>query len=258
MIRRPLLAALAILMLVPFPGRAQETPLTTRYSVSLIGLPVGRAHFRTTISGDRYSVSGDLASAGLAALVSRVDGTSSVSGRIRRSGLAADRYSLAYTADGKSWSSDVAMRNGAVTSSQVAPRREETPPADFVPVSRGQLRSVVDPLSGLMIRAEPENICNRTLPLYDGWSRLDLRMSDGGRRAFSATGFSGDAVVCNVTISPVSGYRRGSRGLRFLEGQTLQIWFAPVRQTGIHAPVYARIPTQVGPLTLTATVFAAP
>lgn len=237
------------------PARAQS--FATDYVVSLIGIPIGRASFETELSGTAYSVSGTLGSSGLGSLVSRTDGTSSVNGRIRGERLLAERYRLAYTSDGRSWSSDVRLNGGGVRSSSVSPERTTPRPADYVPVTQAQLLAVVDPLSGMMIRAEPGAVCSRTLPLYEGWSRLDLRLSPAGTRSFSATGFSGNAVVCDARVVPVSGYRRGAKGMQFLQQQTIQIWFAPVGETGIHAPVYARVPTQIGPLTLTATRFAA-
>ncbi|MFD2236664.1 DUF3108 domain-containing protein [Aureimonas populi] len=253
---RPILL-LAFLLGLAMPQAAGAQSFSSDYVVSLIGIPIGRASFQTSIGRGDYSVSGTLGSSGLGSLVSRTDGTSSVAGRIRGGALQAERYRLAYTSDGRSWSSDVRMSGGRVRSSTVAPQREGPRPTDYVPVAQGHLRSVVDPLSGVMIRAEASEVCNRSLPLYDGWSRLDLRLSPAGTRRFSATGFSGQAVVCHARIAPVSGYRRGSKGLNFLQGQTIQLWFAPLGETGIFAPVYARVPTQIGPLSLTATRFGA-
>ncbi len=161
------LLALSLLALA-LPAKAEAPALRTRYTISLIGLPVGRAEFLTTIDGARFKVSGTLSSAGLAALVSSTRGTSSVSGRIAGRRLLPDRYALAYTSDGKSWSSDLSLRAGSVVSAKVAPPAKNPAPADFVPVRRAQLADVVDPLSGLMVKpAKPEDLCRRTLPVFD-------------------------------------------------------------------------------------------
>ncbi|WP_061931541.1 DUF3108 domain-containing protein [Aureimonas sp. AU22] len=241
------------------PAGADTRPVRTNYTISLIGLPVGRAEFQTTIDGSRFVVSGTLASAGLAELVSSTRGTSSVSGRIAGRRLLADRYALAYTSDGKSWASDLALRAGSVVSAKVAPPARTPAPADFVPVRRAQLTGVVDPLSGLMIKpGAPQDLCRRTLNIYDGWSRIDLPLEPAGTESFRTDGFEGEATVCTTTVRPVSGYRTSSNGLKFLKGRTIRLWFAEIGDTGIYAPVRVRIPTEVGPLTLTASTFAKP
>jgi hypothetical protein len=248
--------ALFLLALALAPASAAEAQaLTSRYNVSLIGLPVGRATFDTTISGNTYSVKGSLGSTGLADIVSKVAGSSSVSGIIRGDKLFATAYGLDYSSDKKRYRSAVAFRGGKVASIDVAPKITK-PKKDYVPVQPKQLLSVVDPLSGLMLKGKPESLCNRTLPFFDGWSRLDLVLSANGMKKFSTDGYEGDVIVCNVRISPVSGYRATSKGVKFIQRQTIELWFAPIGATGIFAPVYARIPTEIGPLTLRAAVFA--
>jgi len=253
---RLLLPLLALLSCVA-PAAAAPVDAVTAYRISLIGLPVGRAEFKTRLDDKRYTVSGTLSSAGLAELVSSTRGTSSVTGTVRPDRLEAERYQLDYTSDGRSWSSDVRYRRGRAVSASVAPPPRQPRPADFVAVTPAQLARVVDPLSGLMLKPrDADAVCMGSLPFYDGWSRLDLVLSPNGRRDFQADGFSGEAMVCNVRIRAVSGYRTSSKGLKYLADKTLQIWFAPVRDSGIYAPVYVRVPTEVGPLTLTATTFA--
>ncbi|KQQ79806.1 DUF3108 domain-containing protein [Aureimonas sp. Leaf324] len=247
------------LLALAAPAGAEAAPLRTVYTISLIGLPVGRAEFRTTIDARRFKVEGTLSSAGLAELVSSTRGTSSVSGRIAGRRLLADRYALAYTSDGKSWASDLSLRSGSVVSAKVAPPARNPAPADFVPVRRAQLTSVVDPLSGLMIApGKPGDLCRRTLNVYDGWSRIDLPLSPAGTERVRTDGFDGEAVVCTTTVRPVGGYRTSSNGLRFLRGKVIRLWFAPIGDTGVYAPVRVCIPTEVGPLSLTASTFAKP
>lgn len=255
----PLLGAL-VLGLAPPVGAAKRQAartVATRYAITLIGLPVGRADFNTTIDGDSYRVAGTLSSGGLANLVSRTSGTSEVTGRIKGNRLFAERYRLDYMSDKKSWRSDVRYRSGTVRSVSVAPAVRKPERSDYVPVTKKQLASVVDPLSGLMIKPgkDPAAVCRRTVPFFDGWSRINLVMSAGGTRPFRADGFQGEATMCNVRIEAVGGYRKSSASLQWLENQTVQIWFAQVPGSDIHAPVYVRIPTKVGALSLTATVF---
>jgi hypothetical protein len=256
MLSRLIPCALALAAAALAGGAASAETMSTRYNVALIGLPVGQASFDTEITGRSYSVDGTLSSVGLADIVSTVKGTSSVAGRISGDRLLASRYDLDYSSDKRSFRSNVAFRSGRVASSAVEPKAR--PHKDYIPVSPDQLRSVVDPLSGLMIKPKrgADDLCQRTLAFFDGWSRLDLKLSPAGRKAFRTDGFDGDAVVCSVRVQPVSGYKPTSKGVQFIARQTLEIWFAPIRETGIYAPVYARVPTEIGPLTFRAATFA--
>ncbi|KAB0677045.1 DUF3108 domain-containing protein [Aureimonas leprariae] len=240
------------------PAMAEAPALSTRYTVGLIGLPVGRASFVTRIDGGSYTVDGTLTSTGLADIVSTVKGTSRVSGRIAADRLVAGTYDLDYTSNRKHFRSSIAFRSGRVTSVTAEP--EAPASKDFIPVTQNQLRSVVDPLTGLMIKAgrSSDGLCARTLPFFDGWSRLDMRFAPAGRQPFSTDGFEGDAVVCTARVEPISGYKPTSKGVQFIAKQTMEIWFAPVGKTGIFAPVYAKVPTEIGPLTFRAAVFAKP
>lgn len=257
MIPRQLLLGVAILASAHAVGPADATTdrqtVTTQYGMAVVGLKIGKASFDTVIDGGRFSVKGTLSSAGLGSLVSDTAGTSRVSGRVTGKSFAPESYGLDYASDDKRWKSEVAFSGGRVTAASVSPKREKPKPS-YVPVKRSQLAAVVDPLSGLMIKtSDAASVCKRTLPFYDGWSRLDLRLSSAGTRQYSMPGYAGPATVCNVTIRPVGGYDASSKGLNYLAKQTIQIWFAPIAREDVFVPVYARIPTKVGSLTLQAT-----
>ena len=247
------LAGLLAAVIAPGAADAAEQTVTTQYGMSIIGLPIGRASFDTVIDGGRFTVDGSMSSAGLGSLVSDTGGTSRVSGRVTQSGFVASNYGLDYTSDKRRWTSKVAFNGGRVTSADVSPKRNKPKPG-YVPVQRSQLSSVVDPLSGLMLKAkDAASVCGRTLALYDGWSRLDLALSPSGSRQYKMPGYSGPATVCTARIRPVSGYDKGSKGLNYLKSQTIEVWFAPIARKDVFVPVYAKIPTQVGALTLSAT-----
>ena len=117
------------------------------------------------------------------------------------------------------------------------------------------MRAVVDPISGLIIPAG-SNVCSKTLPIFDGESRMDIKLVDKGSRPFSTRGFEGEVKVCGVRFVPRSGYRKGRRDVEYLRQlTTMEIWFAKADTVAVYAPVYARIPTKLGPVTVSATRF---
>jgi hypothetical protein len=235
------------------PLSSAEIEHRTEYSIRLSGLPVATATFRSAFNGDRYTISGSLQSAGLADIFSSTKGTTSVSGRVSRGRLHATSYSVTYKSGKRSRAIDVTFHNGnVITASMTPPRRK---PKNWVPVSNADMRAVLDPISGLII-PEGSRVCPKTLPIFDGESRLDLKLSSKGTKPYSTKGFEGEVLVCGMRFVPKSGYRKGRDDVEYLRKlKTMEIWFAKAKGANVYAPVYVQIPTKLGPVTVSATRF---
>lgn len=228
------------------------------YSVSILGLNVGRSSFKSTIDGDSFRLNGSLASSGIAKIFDTTQGTTTVSGRFAAASPLPDSYLLNYTSGKKKKRTEIAFANGSVT------RTENVPPlrrgkAKYVEVNEGDLASVVDPISATMVRAGSlQDVCNRTLKVYDGELRADLRLSFAGIAPMEAKGFSGDTVTCNVKFVPVGGYKPKNRSILYMQNKSkISITFAPLGTTGIYAPLKATAGTEIGTLTIVANRFEA-
>lgn len=235
------------------PLSSAEIEHRTDYSIRLSGLPVATATFRSAFNGNRYTISGSLQSAGLADIFSSTKGTTSVSGTVSRGRLHATNYSVNYKSGKRSRAIDVTFHNGnVITASMTPPRRK---PKNWVPVSTADMRAVLDPISGLII-PEGSRVCPKTLPIFDGESRLDLKLSSKGTKPYSTKGFEGEVVVCGIRFVPKSGYRKGRDDVEYLRKlKTMEIWFAKAAGAKVYAPVYVQIPTKLGPVTVSATRF---
>lgn len=233
---------------------AQEVSHVTDYSIRLAGFPVATASFRSAFDGRRYSIAGRMDSAGLADILANTHGTTSVTGVLSNGTLRASKYSMSYRSGKRARAIDVTFRNGNVASASIRPERRRSP-ENWVPVRERDMRAVVDPISGLIIPAG-SNVCSKTLPIFDGESRMDIKLVDKGSRPFSTRGFEGEVKVCGVRFVPRSGYRKGRRDVEYLRQlTTMEIWFAKADTVAVYAPVYARIPTRLGPVTVSATRF---
>ncbi|WP_246752935.1 DUF3108 domain-containing protein [Sinorhizobium sp. BG8] len=235
------------------PAFAAEVEHVTDYSIRLAGLPVAVATFRSEFSGSRYSIHGRMSSAGLADILSSTRGTTSVSGTIARDKLRAQTYSVVYQSGKRGRKIDVTFDNGNVVSAQMQPQRRRT--KNWVPVTKSDMRSVLDPISGLIIPAGTR-VCPKTLPIFDGESRMDIKLVAKGTRSFSTKGFEGEVIVCGIRFVPKSGYRKGRLDVEYLRQlKTMEIWFAKADTANVYAPVFVRIPTKYGPVTVSATRF---
>lgn len=247
-------AALLSTVLFSTASSAADVEHLTDYSISLAGLPVARASFHTELRKNRYTISGTLNSAGLLDILSRTTGQTRVSGVIGKDYLHASQYSMSYRSGSKGRAISVTYRNGNVVQASMTPKR--TPlPKNWVPVTSRDMHNVLDPLSGLIIPAEAR-VCPNTLPIFDGESRLDIKLSSKGTRPFKTKGFDGEAIVCGIRFVPKAGYKKGREDVEYLRRlQTMEIWFAKAPAVNVYAPVYVRIPTKLGPVTVSATRF---
>jgi hypothetical protein len=82
---------------------------------------------------------------------------------------------------------------------------------------------VFDPLTALLIPADggdgpSEAACRRTLSVFDGRRRFDLKLAFKRMDKVKADkGYAGPAVVCAVAFQPVAGHRSSSiAGTRLL------------------------------------------
>lgn len=234
-------------------AQAAEVKHNTDYNISLAGLPIAKASFHTEFKADRYTISGTMNSAGLADIFAQTYGQTSVSGVVGRDRLSASEYRVRYQTGKKGRAIAVQFRNGNVLSASMKPARRI--PKNWVPVTKADMRNVVDPLSGLIFPADVR-VCPQSVPIFDGESRMDLKLSAKGTRPFKTDGFEGDVIVCGIKFVPRSGYRKGRQDVDYLRKlETMEIWFAKADAANVYAPVYVRIPTRLGPVTVWATRF---
>lgn len=250
---RPVVLLAALIGFSATPAVPAGIRHLSEYNISLGVLPIARASFSSEFGSNDYKITGSFQSSGIVSLFSRISADTNVNGAIRGKTLQANSYSLVYTQDKKTRRYDISYRNGNVVSTTIKPEPKPRPPS-WVPVSDGDLRSVLDPLSGLIF-PEGAQVCPSRLPIYDGESRMDLVLSNKGTKPFSTDGFKGEAVVCEVRYVPKSGFRQGRSDIEFLKSARMEVWFAKAANVNVYAPVYARIPTRVGDVYVTAVKY---
>ncbi|MBA4796500.1 MAG: DUF3108 domain-containing protein [Rhizobiales bacterium] len=250
---RPTGLVTAFLVLIASVGQAADYRYDTSYSVSLGVLPIARMTFETEVSGGRYTISGRFHSSSLIDIVREVSADSSVSGRMTGGVMRPERYVLGYKSGKRKHVYEVLFSEGNVVETRVTPERPK--PKSWVPVPAADLRAVFDPIGALLIPGDAD-VCQQTLPVYDGESRMDLVLSPNRSERFSAGKAKGDAIVCSVRYVPKSGYRKGRKDIEYLKSVTgMEIWFAKTATLKLYAPVYAKIPTRYGTVHVTAEKF---
>jgi hypothetical protein len=172
-------------------------------------------------------------------------------------------YNLATSEEGFQTSVNMTMRGRSVVSLQAVPSLPLA--SDRIPITSAAKQDVVDPVGAFVIALDrpnmtPSAICGRTVHVFDGWKRFDIRMSlketrkvDDGDAAYS-----GDLIVCAARYQPVAGHRTSDDSVAFMaDNKRLEIALAHVKGTNYMVPYTILIGTKVGDLTIDARTFTA-
>ena len=259
---RPLVVA-AMALAAPLTASAAEwTSFSGSYAVSLAGINIGTVNLDATLNDDAYRLAGGGKISGIAQLFAQGRGRVSSVGMFSRGKPVPNRYDYWETSDGEELSIAIALSRGNVTSATVTPPQDRMD--ERVPVTNAHKRGVVDPLSMLVLPvsdmrgALAGDACNRTLPIYDGRSRFDLRLRHVGADQISTEGYSGPAVICRINFKAVSGHRRGREEIAEAENETdIRVWLAPIGDTKVLGPIKMTAGTSIGTAAITARRFAA-
>ena len=237
------------------PAHAEQTRIATEYSISFAGIPVARSKFTTVIDGNALTVTGTLATSGLAAVFDSTKATSASSGIISKNGVETQSFELNYKSGSRARVTQINFSGGNVIDTVITPTRAPKP--DDVPLQPGQLKGVVDPFFASIVAASNANaVCNRTLKVFDGVIRINLVMRPSGSEPYAIGKTKGDGVRCAVRYEPVAGHRANSGSVRYMaEGERATIVFGQISGTNLYAPVKAAIKTKNGTVTIRATKF---
>ncbi|PSH69161.1 DUF3108 domain-containing protein [Phyllobacterium brassicacearum] len=243
------------LLMAALPAQAAQS-YQTDYRISLYGLSIAKASFSTKVTDGSYRVTGTLASSGLASLFDDTDGKLDVSGQFANSGPVPNSYVVKYRHGNRNKSTSITFANGNVTNTtNVPPIRKKK---NWVELSTADLLSVADPISGVMVSADsPDHVCGKTLHLYDGQTRVDLKLSPSGKaQPFATKGFKGNAITCSAKFVPIAGYQSGRKAIEYLKNSSqISLTFASLGDSAIYSPVLAKVGTQIGTVTVYATRF---
>ena len=234
--------------------RPAASRITAVYRVDLGSFNLGNFRLTTTFRGDDYEMRGEGRFSILEGLIYEWRGVTASSGRVTSAGPEPATYAFSYSDSGKQ-SERLRMTFGgrAVTGVSIIPNKRIP---RTIPVTKEQLEGVVDPMSGAFLSAQSENpngdlnVCNQTLPVFDGRQRFDLVLRP--KRAVTVkrttpTGYGGPAVVCEVKFIPIAGYQPDNPGIKLMsQSNEIEVWLIPVRGTHMYVPYRIVLPTPVG------------
>ena len=211
MIWRALRGAALAAMLSPLAGAgARAEMLHATYSISLVGLPIGSADIDANLTPNNYTVDAHGKISGLAYLFSHARGASSGQGAIIDNRVVPASFATIASNATMTRTIRMSLAGNAVTGVDISPPFVDKP--DRVPLTEHDKQGVVDPVGAFIIPV-PTNgpligpaSCDRTIPVFDGWTRFDVDLSYVGERDVSAKGYKGRSrsARCATCRSPAT------------------------------------------------------
>ena len=252
--------ALASLLGAPAPAAAQGR-LDAKYEASLAGIPVGRGGWTIEISEDSYSAAAQGGTSGLLKAFAGGSGTGSSAGRVVVGSLLPSTYNATTLSSKKSEAIKMVLASGYVKEFSIEPEPPVDP--DRLPITDAHRRNVLDPMTGSLLRVPgtgdvlAADSCRTGTAIFDGRMRYDLKLDYKRMENVKAEkGYHGQAVVCALYFTPVSGYIPGRAAIKYLAAQrNIEVWFVPIAGTRVLVPFKVTVPTPLGTAALEATEF---
>ena len=254
-----LIAAAAGLIPLAAAALSAETPAAPAERIAvrieiygLAGLHVATANSVVELSGDRYAVSSNLATRGVAGLFVEVSGRSEVRGRLTAAGAQPESYRSNTVRNGVArdsrldYSADGAVSGGTNPPIDAAQHMLPMPPPE-------QLRGTVDNLTAYLIiqrQLVKTGSCNATIPVYDGHERYNLKLTDRGQQTLSPSGgqnLSGPAKVCRMQREDIGGFAADPAKREGARAGT--IWYSRLVPAELMLPVRMELESELGDVT---------
>ncbi len=244
------LAGLALAVATGGAACVQAAEFEADYGISLLGLPLGSANIKGTVSPGSYKIDMTSRLSGLAGAFTGGKGGGSASGGLTNGRIVPSAFAVTAASSSEQRTVRVSLPGGNVAAASIEPPLDEK--IDRVPVLAAHKRGIIDPISALLMpvpasAADQSAVCNRTIPIFDGAARYDIRMSFSSARQVQTNGYSGPAIICAVRYVPISGHRSERKATKFMaENRDISVWLVPLAGTAIMVPFRVSVKTMIG------------
>jgi hypothetical protein len=253
-------SALALITAALGDHAQAESSLDASYTISFARIRVGDITATVVFGPSEYAMSARGRAGGL--MKALIDGEASFTTR----GTITDGHPVPTNFTSKivsnAQTSDVTMvlDEGSVKELAATPLSS----SGRVPVTEANRQGIVDPLTAMLFTAAAtgalsQEACWRTLPIFDGHQRYDLKLAFKRIDQVTADkGYAGPVVVCSLHYEPIVGHIASNALVKYLsEGREMEIALAPVAGTRLLAPFRLSVVSMLANLVIEANLFEA-
>ncbi|MBS0235408.1 MAG: DUF3108 domain-containing protein [Proteobacteria bacterium] len=224
------------------------------YRLSFDGFNVGVYRFDAHFAGKSYTAVGKTEISALFGAF-KWAGNFSGNGALESAGPRPEAFEMRYKSKKKVTSVKISFNGVGVSSVALVPNKKPSP--ETIKLKPENLKNVFDPMAATiaMSDANPADACNRTIPVFDGKARYDLRLSFKGREPIAEKRPSGqpkELVVCRVKYIPIAGHKPKDFVDPWIDYNDIEIALRAIPKAGIYIPYRVKIPSTIGSAVMTA------
>lgn len=214
---------------------SERREIDVSYNGYFIGLRVMKAVVEFDQEGDDYAVDAGFRTAGLLGFFNDSEINAKARGEAGDAGLQPRSYEHRNLKSSKNRVIRIHFEDGVA-------RPDVNPPfgsaGDPAPTEE-HLSGAFDPLTTLMAISFENAGCGKTVPVFDGKQRYDLRFTDPVNTNVRVRGYDGPAVRCHVFYTPVAGFDPEDLAEPGVYERPFEIW-VPTREGVPRVPVRIR------------------
>jgi len=228
----------------PAPKGVVPVKVDASYGVTLNGFNLGSFRFRSDVGRTGYKLETDVELSAMLGLF-RWKGVTHSTGTLAAKAPKPGDFRFDFESSATSGSIDMGFDANGLSRLSVLPVVAQAP--DEIPVTRDQVKDVLDPLSAILTLTHGDTLtpCARKVAIFDGKQRFDLDLRFA--RQAPIEGASGEmAIVCRIRYTPISGYRPTEEMRQLAKSNGMEIAFRRVPSAKLLLPQYVIVPTPLG------------
>jgi hypothetical protein len=230
----------------PALDTASTTHVDADFTIYVGGLLFIKGKFAAILGPSGYSVTTDMGTAGAARTFYPAEYRLASEGSLEEARIRPAHY----VSD--TWSRHSARKVSMSYDGDGMPRMTAEPPyepGDLADVMPYQQLGTQDPVSAFVMPVvQGQNPCERSIAVFDGRRRYDLKLSYEGEKKKTPRGLSGPmtAVVCNIKYVPVAPVEQRKFTNMLRRNDDMKVWLVPFDGGRVYMPVRFQLRTPLG------------
>jgi hypothetical protein len=250
----------ALALIIALGGRGHAESLDASYTISFARIRVGDITATVVFGPTEYAMSARGRAGGLMKAIMDGEGSFTTRGTVTDGHPVPTYFTSKIVSNAQTSDVTMALDDGSVKELVATPLSSP----GRVPVTESNRQGIVDPLTAMLFSATApgalsQEACRRTLPIFDGHQRYDLKLAF--KRMDKATadkGYAGPVVVCSLRFEPIVGHIASNALVKYLsERREMEIVLAPVAGTRLLAPFRLSVVSVLANLVIEANRFEA-
>jgi hypothetical protein len=246
------------------PAAAADGNIRATYELSFLGVTLTVVNLDIAVRNSVYTARIDYQASGVARVASDASGQAISRGAYRNGHFIPATFVLDRRGGERPQKVALAISGGDVKTMTLDPPSGSLP--DRTPIEPEHLKHVIDPLSAFLVpavRADGKtaaDVCDRTLPIFDGLRRYDVALSSiDGTNSFNVGGFAGPTKDCQVRWTLIAGQTRDGQGSSpAFQPHDIVVTFGLVKTVEVFVPLLISARTSYGTVQVRLTQFVGP